>query len=290
MSGTILAESVTQAAPVTPKPFLKIRPSSGWAGVDLREMWQFRDLLRALAERDVKLRYKQTALGVTWVVLQPLLGALIFTFVFGRVAKFDSDGVPYFIFSYAGLLGWNVFNSTLTKGSTCVVQNAQLVSKIYFPRLLLPLSTVASTLVDFTVGMVFMIFLMVVHHIEPGVGILLLPVWLVLMVLLGNGIALVISSLMVSYRDLQFVIPILLQFLLYASPVAYSVKMVPYHLRTLFMLNPIAGLLEAFRWSLLGTGHLNAGQLAYSAIMPFVVFLFGASFFSQMEQRFADVI
>jgi lipopolysaccharide transport system permease protein len=253
-------------------------------------MWQFRDLLLALAERDVKLRYKQTALGVIWVVLQPLLGAGIFTFVFGRVAKFDSGGIPYFIFSYAGLLGWNAFNSTLSKGSACVLLNAQLVSKVYFPRLLLPLSTVASTLVDFAVAMGLMIFLMVFYHVNPGIGVLLLPIWLAFLVLLGAGIALFASALMVSYRDLQYVIPILLQFLLYASPVAYSVKMVPQHLRAVFMINPIAGLLEAFRWSLLGTGQLHLGQLAYSTIMAGVIFLLGALSFSKMEEQFADVI
>jgi len=186
-----------------PKPFLKIRSSSRWAMVDLREMWQFRDLLLALAERDVKLRYKQTALGVVWVILQPLLGAGIFSFVFGRVAKLDSGGIPYFVFSYAGLLGWNAFNSTLSKGSACVVGNAQLVSKIYFPRLLLPLSTVASTLVDFAVAMVLMVVLLFLYGIAPGPAILLLPVWLALLVLLGTGIALYTSALMVSYRDLQ---------------------------------------------------------------------------------------
>jgi lipopolysaccharide transport system permease protein len=272
------------------KPFLKIRPDSGWVGVNLAEMWKFRDLWFALAERDVKLRYKQTALGVSWVVLQPLLGAAIFTFVFGRVAKFDSDGIPYFIFSYAGLLAWNAFNSTLTKGSTCVVQNSQLVSKVYFPRLLLPLSTVASTLVDFAVAMCVMVVLMAMHHIQPGAAVLLVPLWFIFLVLLGAGVALFVSALMVSYRDLQYVIPILMQFLLYASPVAYSAKMVPSHLRTVFMLNPIAGLLEAFRWSLLGTGHPNPGQVAYSSIMAVVVFLFGAFFFTRMEQQFADVI
>jgi lipopolysaccharide transport system permease protein len=281
---------MTLANPLPVKPFLKIRAASGFASVDLKEMWQFRDLLLALAERDVKLRYKQTALGVIWVVLQPLLGAGIFTFVFGRVAKFDSDGVPYFIFSYAGLLGWNAFNSTLSKGSAVVVQNAQLVSKVYFPRLLLPLSTVASTLVDFAVAMGLMIILMIVHRIVPGIGILLLPVWLVLLVLLGAGIALFASALMVSYRDLQYVIPILLQFLLYASPVAYAVKVIPDRLRAIYMLNPIAGLLEAFRWSLLGTGHLHPGQIAYSAAMVIAIFLFGAFSFAKMEQQFADVI
>jgi lipopolysaccharide transport system permease protein len=274
----------------TPKPFVKIRPSSSWAGLNLREMWQFRDLLLALGERDIKLRYKQTALGVIWVVLQPLLGALIFTFVFGRVAKFDSDGVPYFIFSYAGLVGWNAFNSTLTKGSACVVQNSQLISKIYFPRLLLPLSSVGSTLVDFAVAMGLMIVFMIIHGIHPGVGIFLLPVCLTLLVLLGAGLALFASALMVTYRDLQYVVPILLQFLLYASPVAFSVRMVPGNLRDLFMLNPIAGLLEAFRWSLLGTGQPHLVQLAYSGIVTVVVFLFGAFTFAKMEQQFADVI
>jgi lipopolysaccharide transport system permease protein len=274
----------------SPNPHVRIRPPGPFSPLALGELWRYRDLFTALAVRDVKLRYKQTALGVIWVILQPLLGAGIFSFVFGKVAKMPSDGLPYLVFSYTGLLGWQAFNSTLTKTSACVVGNAQLVSKVFFPRLILPLSTVLSTLIDFAVGFAVMAVLMLVYGIVPGPGILLMPVLLLLLLLLAVGLGLYTSALMVEYRDLQYAIPVLLQFLLYASPVAYSVAAVPGNLRPFYMLNPIAGLLEAFRWSLLNRGELNWGYLAYSAAVVFATFIFGTFAFKRMERRFADVI
>jgi lipopolysaccharide transport system permease protein len=250
----------------------------------------YRDLLSALAARDVKLRYRQTALGVIWVILQPLLAAAIFAFVFGRVAKMPSDGFPYILFAYAGMLGWQTFNSTLTKASACVLQNAQLVSKVYFPRLILPLSTVLSTFIDLAVSMTVVIALMCWYGVEPTPRIVLLPVLVLLLVLLAIGVGLYTSALMVSYRDLQYAIPVLLQFLLYASPVAYPVSAVPEHLRGVYYLNPIAGLLEAFRWSLLGRGEFHVGYLCYSAASAVALCVFGAIAFKCMERRFADVI
>ncbi len=284
---TLMIEPTTHASP---RPYLTIKPSAGWQAINLREIWQFRDLLTTLAQRDVKLRYRQTALGVLWVVLQPLLAAGIFSFVFGKVAKLPSDGLPYFIFSFAGLLAWNAFSSTLTKASGCLLQNANLVSKVYFPRLVLPLSTVFSSLIDFAVALVLMAVLMALYHIVPGVGLLLLPVWLALILMLAVGAGLYTSALTVTYRDVQYVLPVLVQFLLYASPIAYAVSAVPSHLRMVYFLNPLSGLFEAFRWSLLGTGHLAPGEVAYSAIVTVLVFLGGAFSFKKMERKFADVI
>lgn len=272
------------------KPYLVIQPRSGWSALHLLELWQYRDLLLTLAARDVKLRYKQTALGVVWVLLQPLLAAGIFTFVFGNVAKLPSDGLPYFLFAYAGLLGWTAFSSTLTKASACVVDNSQLVSKVFFPRLILPLSTVFSTLIDFAVAFAMMAVMMVIYGIAPTWGILLIPLWLLMLILLAVGFGLYTSALMVPYRDLRYVIPVLTQFLLYASPVAYAVSAVPEKLRPWFYLNPISGLLEAFRWSLLGRGDLHWGAVGYAAGCVVVVFLFGAYAFKKMERKFADVI
>jgi len=269
---------------------LIIRPSSGWRIVDLRELWRYRDLLITLGVRDIKLRYRQTALGAIWVILQPLLAAGIFTFVFGKVAKMPSDGVPYFLFSYAGLLAWNAFSSSLNNGSGSLLANSQLVSKVYFPRLILPLSTLFSTLVDFSVAMGMMIVLMVTNHVSPHVGILLLPLWLLLVLLLAMGVAFMLTAIMVSYRDVKYAIPVLVPFLMYASPVAYSISAVPGKMRYFFMINPLSGLLEAFRWSLLGTGHLEIGYLCWSACCAVVAFVMGALAFRSMERRFADVI
>jgi lipopolysaccharide transport system permease protein len=267
-----------------------IQPSSGWAALNLREIWQYRDLLTTLAGRDVKLRYRQTALGVLWVLVQPLLAAGVFAIVFGRVAKLPSQGLPYFVFAYAGLLGWNAFSETLARGSASLVENSRLVSKIYFPRLILPLSTVFSSLIDFAVALGLMVFLMLAYRIVPHAGILLLPVWLFLIVLLAVGLALFTSALMVSYRDVQYVMPVVTQMLLYASPVAYAISAVPRGLRPFFFLNPLTGLLEAFRWSLLGIGDLRWGYVGYAAAAALLTFAGGAAFFKRMERRFADVI
>lgn len=273
-----------------PKPYLTIRPTSGWAALNLAEVWQYRDLLSSLATRDVKLRYRQTALGVIWVILQPLLAAGIFSFVFGKVAKLPSDGVPYFLFSYAGLLGWNLCSSTLMKVSGCLTGNAHLISKVFFPRLILPLSTLFSSLIDFGVAAGMMVVLMLVNHVPIGLGLLLLPVWMLLLLMIAVGVGLFCASLMVTYRDVQFVLPVAVQFALYASPIAYAVSAVPHNLRPLYFLNPLSSLLEAFRWSILGTGQLQWGYLAYSAVVAVTLLVGGAFAFKRMERQFADVI
>jgi lipopolysaccharide transport system permease protein len=273
-----------------PKPYLTIRPSGRWAALKLAETWQFRDLLMALAARDLKLRYKQTALGVAWVILQPLLAAGIFSFVFGSVAKLPSDGKPYFLFSYAGLLAWNLFNNTLTKSSGCLVGNSQLVSKVFFPRLVLPLSTVPSTLVDFAVAFCMMCVFMVTYHVHPGLGILLLPVWGAAVLMLALGLGLWAAALTVSYRDVQYILPVFLQMLLYASPIAYAVTAVPERLRSVFFLNPLSAPLDAFRSALLGTPMPPWHWLIYSIAVAGVVLIGGAFAFKSMEKRFADVI
>jgi lipopolysaccharide transport system permease protein len=269
---------------------MEIEPRSGWSALNLREIWQYRDLLTMLAIRDVKLRYKQTALGVSWVVLQPLMAAGIFSFVFGKVLKAPSDGVPYFAFSFAGMLAYNVFSSTLTKTSTCILLNSQMVSKVYFPRLILPLSTVACSLIDFAVALILMIVLMACYHIVPGWELLLLPIWLAMLISLAIGLGMYTSALVVRYRDLQYVVPVLVQLILYASPVALPLSAVPPQLRIYFYLNPLTGLLEAFRRSLLGVGEIHAMALSYSAIFVLVWLVFGAFSFKHMERQFADVI
>jgi lipopolysaccharide transport system permease protein len=280
--------NMTQA--ITAKPLLKIRPPRGWASLSLSDLWSYRDLLITFAERDIKVRYKQTALGAIWVVLQPLIGSLIFAFVFGRIAKMSSDGFPYIVLAYSGLLGWNAFNTTLTRASTSIVDGSRLVSKIYFPRLVLPLSTVGSTLVDFVVSLAFMIVLMLIYHVHPGWQLVFLPVFLLLLLMAAIGIGLFTSALMVSYRDLQYALPPFLQFLLYASPVGYAVSQVPKSLRTLYFLNPLAGLLEGFRWSILGTSQPQLWAVLYAAGVVIAMLFVGLVSFKRMERRFADVI
>src|ERR1035437_6427426 len=269
---------------------LFIRPSSGWAALDLREVWQFRDLLFTLAGRDLKLRYKQTALGVIWVVLQPLMAAGIFTVVFGKIAKLSSDGVPYFLFAFAGQLGWNLFSGTVTKASGCLVGNAHLISKVFFPRLILPLSSLPSTLVDFAVAAAMMVVLMVGYHVVPGSGLLFLPLWMVILFAMSVGIGLITSALTVSYRDVGYILPVFMQMLMYASPVAYGVSNVPPSIKPFYYFNPISPVLEGFRWSLLNTSAPQWPYVAYSAALATLVLLVGAFSFTRMERRFADVV
>ncbi|MDR3710318.1 MAG: ABC transporter permease [Capsulimonadaceae bacterium] len=268
-----------------------IRPTSGWAALNLPEVWQYRDLLLTLAMRDVKLRYRQTALGVIWVILQPLIAAAIFSFV-SKIGHFSTDGVSPFMFTYAGMLGWNAFASTLTKSSMCLVGNSQLVSKIYFPRLVLPLSTVFSTLIDFGVGLSVMIVLMPLNHASPSLlALVTLPFWLLMLVFLAMGIGLFAAALTVTYRDIQYILPVFTQFFLFASPVFYSATSIHSHnLQFAYYLNPISGLLQGFRWSLLGAGSVSPIAVLYSVVFVAAAFILGVVGFRNMERGFADVI
>jgi len=273
-----------------PEPMLKIRPPRGWAALDLASVWHFRDLTFALASRDIKLRYKQTALGVAWVILQPLLAAGIFSFVFGKVAKLSSDGQNYFLFSYTGMLAWNLFNNTIAKASMSLVGNSQLISKIFFPRLVLPVSTLLSSLIDFGVAMCMMVVLLCLYHVHPSLTLLLLPAWVILVLALSLGVGLWSAAMTVSYRDVQYILTVFLQMLLYASPVAYSVSAVPVKLRLVYNLNPLSAILQGFRWCLLGTDAPTWQSVVYSVSVSLTLCLLGAVVFKRMERKFADVI
>jgi lipopolysaccharide transport system permease protein len=286
-------QSAVESAPialVSRAPLVRIRPPSRWTSLGLDEIWQFRDLLASLAMRDIKLRYKQTFLGVAWVVLQPLLAAGIFTFVFGLIAKLPSDGVPYFLFSFAGMLGWNLFSNILTRAGTCLVINANLISKVFFPRLVLPFSCLGSSLVDFVVSCGMMALLMLCYRVAPGRAILLLPLWLLLLSAAGLGVGLWTTALSVSYRDVQYVLPVLVQCLLLSSPIPYGASAVPKKLLTFYYLNPLSAPLEACRWSLLGTAPPPMKWIVYSASLSVAFLAFSLVAFKRMERKFADVI
>jgi lipopolysaccharide transport system permease protein len=278
------------------EPHLIIRPPRGWSALNLSDLWQFRDLMFELAGRDIKVRYKQTALGAIWIILQPLLAAGAFSFVFGKVARLGSDGIPYFLFSYAGLLAWNLFAGTLGKTSGCLIGNSQLISKIFFPRLVLPLSIIPSALLDFLVACAMMVVLMILYRTPPTWALLLLPVWIIILILLSMGIGLCTAALAVSYRDVAMVLPVFTQILQFATPVAYAMSSVPaaYMHWYLYPLNPLTGLLTAFRWSFLAhyatCERPSLGPILYSAIAGVVVFIGGAYSFKRMERQFADVI
>jgi lipopolysaccharide transport system permease protein len=270
---------------------LTLLPPKGWASLELGEVWQFRDLLWTLAGRDVKLRYRQTLLGAAWVVLQPLMAAAIFAFVFGRVAKLTTgSNVPYFVFAYVSLIAWNLFGTTLNKAGSVLVGSSALVSKVYFPRMVLPLSTAFGSLLDAGVSFAVLIVIMPVYHVHPGFGLITLPIWIAMLMMLSLGIGLATSAMMVRYRDVQYILPVFTQMLLYASPVAYPLVAVPENYRFWVNINPLSGLLEGFRWSVMGGSVPAWTPMIASAVVSVVVFIAGALVFKRMEREFADVI
>ena len=272
------------------RPVLVIRPPSRWAPVRVGELWQFRDLLSRFVARDVTLRYRQTVLGVMWVILQPLLAAGAFSFVFGRVAGLSSEGVPYFAFAFAGMLAWNLFNGIVGRMSTSLTGNAALVSKIFFPRLILPFSVLGSVLLDFFVALGMMAVIIVIAGVTPTWALVTLPLWVGGVVFLSTGLGLLTSALMVPYRDVQYIVPFATSLLLYISPVGYSLASVPQSAQTLYEFNPLTGILEGFRWSLLGIGQLQTFATIWAFVCAIGFFLAGVLAFSHMERRFADVI
>lgn len=273
------------------RPVVVLGPERGWSDLGLRELWRHRDLCAVLARREITLRYRQTALGIIWVVLQPLLAATIFTFVFGRVAKLPSGGGPYFVFAYAGFLAWNAFQSTLLRASTSLLQNSQLISKVYFPRLLLPLSAVGLTLLDFAVGLALLLVVFPAYGMRPTPAILTLPLWLAGVTLLALGPALYFAALVVRYRDVQHALPIVIQFALYASPVAYATSAVPARLVVWLRLNPLVGLLDGARWALVaGAPAPRLADVAYSLLAIAATLALGMLAFRRLEREFADVV
>jgi lipopolysaccharide transport system permease protein len=271
-------------------PLVVIHPPSRFTPIQLRPLWEFRELLVQFTKRDLKLRYKQTALGVVWVVLQPLLAAGILSFVFGRIAQLPSDGVPYFIFAYAGMVVWTAFSTTLTKSSSSLVSNAPLVSKVFFPRLILPLSAAGATLVDTVVATGTLAVLMAVEGLVPGPAFLFAPLWIGVALMLASGIGLLTSALMVVYRDVQYVLPVVVQLLMYATPVAYSLNAVPEESRWIVALNPLTGVLNGFRWSVLGAPPPGLGIALWAAVASCLAVAAGGYVFNMMERAFADVI
>lgn len=269
---------------------LRLAPGHRNVRRELAETWQARDLLFTFADRDLRLRYRQTALGVVWVVLQPLIAAGIFTFVFGTVAHLSSDGKPYLLFTFAALTGWNLFSGVLTRASACLVGNAHLVSRVFFPRLILPLSVIPAALVDFAVSLGMFAALLVVYRVPPTAALLTLPLWISLLGAGAFGVGLVAASLTVRYRDVQYVLPVMVQLLLYASPVAYAASRVPERWHALYYLNPLVAVIEGLRWSMLGTEPPSAGAVAWSASVAALAIAAGVVVFRRMERGFADVI
>lgn len=274
-----------------PTPLRRIRSTTRRTPLDLGELWRYRDLWLTLALRDVKLRYRQTALGVAWVVLLPLLASGIFTLVFGMIAKLPSDGSPYFLFVFAGYLGWNAFQNTLQRCGISLIGNTALVTKVYFPRIILPAASVLASLLDFAVGVVMLLLVLLVRGELPSVeSLALVPLFMLLAQLLGLGLGFISAALTVRFRDVQYVLPYLIQLLLYASPVAYGVSAVPQAVRRLYLLNPVAPLLDGLRAALLGRGEVHWLAIGVSGLVSVSMFAVGTIFFLYQDRQYADVI
>lgn len=271
-----------------------IEPSRGWFNLKLKAVWRYRELLYFLVWRDVKVRYKQTALGIAWVLIQPLISMLVYSGIFGVLLSVPTGGIPYPLFVLSGLLPWQYFASSLTKSSNSLIDNTNLITKIYFPRLVVPLSAVLSGLVDFGISAVALGILMTYYHITPTMAILLLPFFLFLAIMTAFGFGLWLSALNVRYRDVKQLMPFIVQIWMYLTPVVYGASLIPEQYRWLLSLNPMTAVVAGFRWALLG-GHLyesvQAGQLLLvSVLISILVLVSGAVYFRRTERTFADVI
>ncbi len=271
-------------------PILRIRPSRGWRHVNLVEVWQYRELLYFLSWRDIKVRYKQTALGAAWAIIQPVLTMAVFSLFFGKLANMPSDGIPYPLFTYAALVPWMFFANGLIQSSNSLVQNANMLKKIYFPRLIIPISTIVSGAVDFMLAFVLLLFMMGIYGIAPTVNVVWLPFLLVLGISTALGVGLWLSALNVQFRDVRYVIPFLTQFWLFATPIAYPSSLLPEPWRTVYGLNPMVGVVEGFRWALLGTQTAPGLTVAISAVVSLTLLTSGFFYFKRMEKTFADTV
>ena len=287
---TATTEAVENTARYSAPPRAIIQPSKGWVSLRLREFWEFRELLYFLVWREVKIRYKQTAIGAAWAIIQPLFTMVIFSIFFGRLAKVPSDGIPYPVFSLSGTVIWTFFANGLTQSSGSLVENSNLISKIYFPRLIVPVASVLSGLVDFAIGFSLLLIFIAANGIHPTMRILWLPAFLLLAIATALGAGLWLSALNVEYRDVRYVVPFLVQLWMFATPVAYPSSLLHEPFRTIYALNPLAGVVEGFRWALLGSSQTPTSMLVVSSAMAVFAVVSGAFYFRRMEKTFADLI
>jgi len=267
-----------------------IKPSSGWVSLKLKDLWEYRELLYFLTWKDIKVRYKQTILGITWAILQPFFTMVIFSLFFGRLAGVPSDDIPYPIFSYSGMVVWLLFANGVTQASNSMVEAANTIKKVYFPRLVIPISSILSGVVDFFLAFVVLIGMMAFYNIWPGLEVLWLPLFLLLAIVTALGVSFWFSAMNVMFRDIRYTIPFIIQAWLFATPIAYSSSMLEGTWRTVYGINPMAGVVDGFRWALLGVETRPGPMVAVSACVSIFVLISGLYFFKRMEKTFADVI
>jgi lipopolysaccharide transport system permease protein len=268
----------------------RIAPSKGWVPLKLHELWEYRELLYFLIWRDIKVRYKQTALGASWAIIQPVFTMLVFSLFFGHLGKIPSDGIPYPIFSFAALVPWTFFANGLGQSSNSLVGNANLITKIYFPRLIVPLASVFSGIVDFLLAFVVLLGMVLYYGLVPTLNVFWLPLFVLLALVTSLGVGLWLSALNVEYRDVRYVVPFITQFWLFATPIAYPSSLLSQPWRTIYGLNPMVGVVEGFRWALLGTNTAPGPIIAVSSAAALVILVTGAFYFRRMEKTFADIV
>ncbi len=290
------AETAAVPAPApraepTPTYHLRIEPSRGWVSLKLRELWEYRELLYFLTWRDVKVRYKQTVLGAAWAIIQPFFTMVVFSLFFGNLAKIPSDGIPYPIFSYAALVPWTFFANGMSQSSNSLVGAANLIKKIYFPRLVIPISSVVSGVVDFALAFVVLLGMMLAYGIVPTINVVFLPLLLLLAFVTALGVGMWLSAMNVQFRDVRYTVPFLTQFWMFATPIAYPSSLIQNDLlRTLYGLNPMTGVIEGFRWALLDTNTAPGPMIIVSSLAAVALLVSGAFYFRRMEKTFADVV
>jgi lipopolysaccharide transport system permease protein len=271
-------------------PVLHIKPSTGWVSLQLGEVWDYRELLYFLIWRDIKVRYKQTSLGAAWAIIQPFFTMLVFSLFFGKLGKIPSDGLPYPVFAYAALVPWTFFAQGLTQSSDSLVGSGNLIKKVYFPRLVIPLGAVTAGVVDFALAFAVLIAMMLYYHVTPTANVIFLPFLVLLALITSLGVGLWLSALNVKYRDVKYVVPFVTQFWMLATPIAYPSSLLPEPWRTISGLNPMAGVVEGFRWALLGRNTAPGAMVWVSAGVALLVLVGGAFYFRRMEKTFADVV
>jgi lipopolysaccharide transport system permease protein len=282
--------SLVVAAPMHNLEKVSIEPPKRWVSINYAELWEAREVLYYLALRDLKVRYKQTALGAAWILLQPLAAVVVYSLVFGRVAKLPSEGLPYPLFILTALIPWNLFATGVSRGAESLVASGPLLKKVYLPRLILPLARILGGLIDFFLAFFLLIIMIAWYHVRPTVHVLYLPFFLSLAVIAATGTAFWLSALNVRMRDIQQAVPFLVQLWFFVSPIAYSSSIVNPRWRLIYGLNPMAGIAEGFRWALLGTKSLPLSLVAMSSATSILLLVTGAFFFRKMEQTFADIV
>ena len=272
------------------KPTVRIQPTKGWTALKLREVWEHRELAGIFVWRDIKVRYRQTVIGALWAIVQPFLTMIIFSIFFGKLAAVPSDNIPYPIFSYAALVPWTFFANSITQASNSLVANADMIKKIYFPRLTMPIASLLGGLVDFTLAFIILLFMMLYYGYVPTINIIWFPVFLLLAMITALGVSLWLAAMNVQFRDVRYMIPFITQAWLFATPVAYPSSLLTEPWRTLYGLNPMVGVVEGFRWALLGTDTAPGPMILISFVVSLVLLISGVYYFRRVEKIFADII